>query len=73
MRITIETQEREAGGTTVVETVQPTATAQPTAALNGGPPAPDLLAAIQAAAAPGTTAGRETPEAAQDGGRAPSE
>ena len=73
MRITIEVQESEITGKTVVQTAQATGTAQPTSAADGGSPSLELIEEIQGATGLGKTAGRETPEAAMDGGGAPIE
>ena len=73
MRITIEIQESEITGKTLVQTAQANETAKPADAVDGGSPAAGLLEEIQGAGGLGKTAGRETPQAAGDGGGAPVE
>lgn len=73
MRITIEVQESEITGKTAVQTAEATETVKPSDAVDGGSPAPELIEEIQGAAGLGKTAGRETLQAAGDGGSAPIE
>jgi len=71
MRITIEVQESEITGKAALQTSQATEPLKSAEAADGGSPAPQLIEEIQGAAGLGTTAGRETPESAIDGGGAP--
>lgn len=71
MRITIEVQDSEATARTLVQTAQAGETAKPADAVDGGSPAAGLIEEIQGAGGLGTTEGRESPQAAGDGGGAP--
>jgi len=76
MRITIEVQESEISGKTTLQTTQTAQTTEPVKsadAADGGSPSPELIEEIRGAAVLGKTAGRETPDAAVDGGGAPIE
>jgi len=73
MRITIEVQESEISGKTVVQTAQATEPVKSADAVDGGSPSRELIEEIQGAATLGKTAGRETPNEAADGGGAPIE